>query len=51
VKYRVTKLFTGGLLEGLTIEETTTVLFPVGFVCEKPVAGSPYVVTGVEVLR
>jgi F0F1-type ATP synthase assembly protein I len=38
----VTKEFTGGVLHGLTINETTPVRFEVGFVCDKPSGGSPY---------
>lgn len=48
--YRVTKLFTSGLLAGLTITETTTVAFRVGFRCEKPIGGSAYVITACEAL-
>ncbi len=46
--YKVTKTFINGLLCGLTIVETTTVVYPVGFRCEKPCAGSGYVITAVE---
>lgn len=47
--FNVTKKFTGGLLKGITSTETTSVKFPVGFVCKKPCGGgSPYVVTACE---
>lgn len=46
--YRITKHFTDGLLKGLDYSETTTVRFEVGFVCLKPVGGSPYEITAVE---
>lgn len=49
-RYRVTRLFTGGLLAGLTYTEVTTVEFAVGFTCERPVGGSPYRIIAVEVL-
>lgn len=44
-QYKVTREFTGGTLKGLTHTEVSCVGFPVGFKCEKPVAGSPYVIT------
>jgi hypothetical protein len=47
-KYEVTKTFTSGLLKGLTITEVTSVKFEVGFICEKPCAGSPYIITAVK---
>jgi hypothetical protein len=50
-RYEVTKTFTSGLLAGLTITETTTVKFVVGFECKKPVGGSPYRITAVKVVR
>ena len=40
--YIVEKKFIGGFLDGLTISEMTNVKYPLGFVCEKPVGGSPY---------
>jgi hypothetical protein len=47
--FKVTKRFTGGLLKGLEVEETTSVRFNVGEVYQ-PWGGSPYVVVAVEVL-
>jgi len=41
-RYRVTREFIGGGLKGLLHSEITTVRFPEGWVCEKPVGGSPY---------
>ena len=50
-KYRVTKLFIGGILEGLSRVEETSVAFKVGDVISKPCGGtSPYKVVSVEVL-
>jgi len=48
--YKITRLFIGGTLKGLTHTEITPVHFEVGFVCEKPcgVASSPYVIIAVE---
>jgi len=46
-KYLVTKLFIGGLLNGLTIEEETTCCYRVGFVCKNPIGGSPYKIIAV----
>jgi hypothetical protein len=43
--FQVTRKFTAGPLAGLTFTETTTVFMPVGFRCERPIGGSPYVVT------
>lgn len=40
--YHVTKLFIGGILNGITIVEVTTVPAKTGFVCKSPVGGSPY---------
>lgn len=42
--YEVTRKFTGGILKGLTYTEITAVSYPVGFVCKKPIGGSPYVI-------
>lgn len=45
MKYTITKKFTSGTLKGLTIQERTSVLYEVGFVCKKPVGGtSAYVI-------
>lgn len=46
--FRVTKRFTGGLLDGIVITEETSVRFPVGFKCPRPVGGSPYVIEACE---
>jgi hypothetical protein len=46
--FRVTKRFTGGLLAGIVSTEETSVKFPVGFKCPRPVGGSPYVVEACE---
>lgn len=50
-RYHVTKKFIAGPLAGLEITETTVVRFAVGFKCEKPIGGSPYVVTACVVAR
>lgn len=48
--YKITRLFIGGLLNGLTHTGTYTSPMTVGFVCQNPVGGSPYkVVECVEV--
>jgi hypothetical protein len=50
--YSVTRQFTSGPLAGLTHTQTTTVPMAVGFKCEKPIGGSPYVITScVEVIN
>jgi len=41
-QFRVTKLFIGGILDGLTYTFTDTREWEVGWVCEKPIGGSPY---------
>lgn len=43
-KYQVTRQFTDGPLKGMTHTEVSVVGFPVGFKCDKPVGGSPYVI-------
>jgi hypothetical protein len=43
--YQITKVFTGGILKGLTIQEKTSVKFAVGFECKKPIGGSSYKIT------
>jgi len=43
-RYLVTRKFIGGILDGLTHTEVTSVQFDVGFRCENPVGGSPYVI-------
>ena len=42
--YLVTRKFVGGILDGLTFTERTTVKMEVGFRVEKPIGGSPYVI-------
>lgn len=49
--YFVTKEFTGGLLAGITAVEETTVPFPIGFRCDRPAGGSPYIVRNCEPAR
>jgi len=50
--YKVTRRFTGGLLNGFEHTDTTSVKFDVGFVCNKPVGnGSPYIITAVELVE
>lgn len=47
--YKITKLFIGGILEGLTHTEITPVKFELGFECKKPIGGtSPYRIIAVE---
>ena len=46
--YLVTRRFIGGLLEGLSYTEKTSVEFKVGFVCLNPVGGSPYVIVSIK---
>lgn len=46
--YKITKQFIGGLLKGLTITEFTNIKFNTGFVCNKPIAGSPYKIINIE---
>lgn len=48
MRYEITKQFIGGILNGLTIVEFTTVQFAVGFVCHKPIGGSPYRIVSVR---
>lgn len=43
-KYEITKLFTSGPLKGQKIKEITTVEFPVGFSCQKPIGFSGYTI-------
>lgn len=40
-KYKVTRLFIGGILKGITHTEVTSVRFDVGFICNNSI-GSPY---------
>ena len=48
--YQITRLFTSGVLKGLTYTEVTSVHMPIGFECKKPIGGSGYIITKVEVL-
>lgn len=50
MKYRIVKLFIGGLLKGLTYEYVSSVKFEVGFICHKPIGGSPYKIISVTSL-
>ena len=45
--FQVTKLHTAGILTGMTTTETTSVKFPVGFVCQNAIGGGSYIVTKV----
>lgn len=45
--YQVTRLFIGGLLDGLTHTETTTVKWKVGQVVRKSIDGQPYRIVSV----
>lgn len=47
-KYTVTRTFTAGTLKGLTYTEVTSVEWKVGQRVDKPVGGSPYVITDVR---
>ena len=47
-KFKVTRMFIGGLLNGLTHTEITSVERKVGFECLKPVGGSAYKIIAVE---
>lgn len=49
-RYSVTKVFTSGILAGLSVTEVTGVSFPSGFVCANPVAGDPYIITHIGVV-
>lgn len=46
--FQVTKTFIGGALKGITIVEKTSVKYAVGFVCKKPIGGSPYRIDAVS---
>lgn len=48
-QYRVTRLFIGGTLAGLTHTTVTSHKVEVGFECRKPIGGSPYRIIAVEV--
>jgi hypothetical protein len=45
--YTVTRKFTGGTLKGLEHTAETSAKFAVGFECENPCGGSPYIITAV----
>ena len=47
-RYLVTKLFTTGLLKGLTVEEKTFVKLTVNAEYSIPKSGSKYIVTSVQ---
>ena len=48
MKYEITKRFLPGtVLAGITITETTSVAFRLGYVCEKPCGGG----SGYEIIR
>jgi len=40
--YEITRIFTSGILVGLTYTEITSVFMPVGFECKKPCAGGSH---------
>lgn len=42
--YEVTRKFTDGTLVGMTHTEVISVKVDVGFRCDKPIGGSPYVI-------
>lgn len=46
--YKVTRLFTAGILKGLTYTGITAVNFELGFICNESVFGSPYKIVNVE---
>lgn len=43
--FEVTRQFISGPLAGLSFSEVSSVSFPVGFRCEKPMGGSGYEIT------
>ena len=47
-QFRVVRLFIGGILEGLTHEEITSVEFKVGMEVLQPIGGSPYRIVSVQ---
>lgn len=47
-QYKVTRLFIGGILKGLTHTGITTVKFEKGFICNNPIGGSPYKIISCE---
>ncbi len=46
--YRVTRKFIGGILNGLTFTDTTSVKYEVGYICLSPFGGSAYEITHCE---
>lgn len=48
--FKVTKLFIGGILEGLTHTEITSVAWIVGQEVTNPIGGSPYRIIAVELI-
>ena len=48
-KFKVTREFTGGILNGQTFTEISGIQFEVGFNCSNPVGnGSPYIITACD---
>ena len=47
-QYKVTRLFVGGILEGLEYTEVTAIEYTLGWVCNKPIGGSPYKIIRIE---
>lgn len=50
-KYLVTREFVGGVLKGTKVTQLTSVKFEVGFRCDKPIGGSPYVILACEEVK
>lgn len=48
MKYIVTRIFIGGMLEGLTHTGVTTTKPEIGFECKNPLGGSPYRILKVQ---
>lgn len=49
MKYKITKTFTGGLLNGITVIEAVNNNYLVGYECKNPVGNSsPYIITNVK---
>jgi hypothetical protein len=51
MKYEIVRHFTGGFLKGLTITEITSVKFGIGFICNHPAGGSPYIIQSVKEIK
>lgn len=47
-RFRVTRLFIGGILKGLTHTGEQSFRSTVGFECHNPIGGSPYRITACE---